>query len=91
MSFCTERDVIGHLGAHWEGNQKRKKKKIKKENTYGIFVCNGLTFIGMVLGDGHKGRGDRGRGVFWKTKAGSHSRQKKNRAGEARVFIRLSW
>lgn len=72
-------------------NQKRGEKKIKRENTYGIFVCNGLSFIGMVLGDGHKGRGDRGRGVFWKTKAGSHSWQKKHRAGEARVFIRLSW
>lgn len=67
-SFCTERDVIGHLGAHWEGKQKR--------NAYGIFVCNGFSFIGMVLGDWHKGRGVWGRGVFWKTKTGSHSWQK---------------
>lgn len=39
----------------------------KREGGYGTFllVCNGLSFIGMVLGDGHKGRGVRGRGVFW--------------------------
>lgn len=72
-SFCTERGVIGHLGAHWEERQKR--------NAYGIFVCNGFSFIGMVSGDWHKGRGVWGRGVFWKTKAGSHSWQK-NRARE---------
>lgn len=27
MSFCTERDVIGHLGAHWEEKPKERKKK----------------------------------------------------------------
>lgn len=67
-SFCTERDVIGHLGARWEKRPER--------NAYGIFVCNGFSFIGMVSGDWHKGRGVWGWGVFWKTKAGSHSWQK---------------
>lgn len=72
-SFCTERGVIGHWGAHWEQRQKR--------NAYGIFVCNGFSFIGMVLGDWHKGRGVWGRGVFWKTKACSHSWQKIEQGG----------
>ena len=39
----------------------------------------------MVSGDWHKGRGVWGRGVFWKTKAGSHSRQE-NGASEAGVW-----
>lgn len=66
--FCTELGVTGHLGACWEETNNR--------DAYGIFVCNGFSFIGMVSGDWHKGRGVWGRGVFWKTKAGSHSRQK---------------
>lgn len=69
--FCTECGVIGHWGTHWEERQ--------KGNAYGIFVCNGFSFIGMVSGDWHKGRGVWGRGVFWKTKAGSHSWQKMER------------
>lgn len=65
----------------------------KDKNAYGIVVCNGFSFIGMVTGDWHKGRG-----VLWKTKAGSHSwqqkkKKKRKRAIEARyerVFICLS-
>lgn len=71
----------------------------KREGEHGIFllVCNGLSFIGMVLGDGHKGRGVRGRGVFWENNGRltfmtkKRKKKKKNGAGEARVFICLSW
>lgn len=67
--FCTELVVLLVI---WEPIGRRDKKR----NAYGIFVCNGFSFIGMVSGDWHKGRGVWGRGVFWKTKAGSHSWQK---------------
>lgn len=61
--FCTEHGVIGHLGARWEMRQKLH---------LGFFVCNGFSFIGMVTGDWHKGRG-----AFWKTKDSSHPPWKK--------------
>lgn len=65
----------------------------KREGEHGIFllVCNGLSFIGMVLGDGHKGRGVRGRGVFWEnngrltfmTKKRKKKKKKWSRRGES--------
>lgn len=76
------RSVIGHWGAHWEEGEKR--------NTYGIFVCNGFSFMGMVSGDWHKGRGVWGWGGKQRP---AHIRDKKierERRG-MRVFICLPW
>lgn len=87
LAFCTECFCYWSLGSPLGA-------ETKKRNAYGIFVCNGFSFIGMVLGDWHKGRGAWGRGVFWKTKAGSHSQQKieggGREGGYERVFICLS-
>lgn len=83
MSFCTERDVIGHLGAHWEEKPREREKKIKKENTYGIFVCNGLSFIGMVWVMGTRGE-EIGVGAFSGKQRPAHIHDKKKNTEQAR-------
>lgn len=72
--FCTECGVVGHLGAQQWERQKR--------NAYGIFVCNGFSFIGMVSGDWHKGRGVWGRAFFGKQRpAHIHDKKWSERGG----------
>lgn len=67
MSFCTERDVIGHLGAHWEEKPK-EKKKIKKGKYIWDFCLQWFEFYRNGFGWWAQGERRSGSGRFLENK-----------------------
>lgn len=84
MSFCTERDVIGHLGAHREEKPKERGKKNKKGKYIWDFCLQWFEFYRNGFGWWAQGERRSGSGRFLENKGRLTFMTKKNKTQSRR-------